>query len=92
MICGLSYGGDGFPKFEERFKEAAVKLFLSAEANFDHLLHVFVPDRLRASNKLRLPACITTRLRNSLMPLTFGWSTFSSRLTSDLPFDLFSFL
>ena len=76
LICGSSCSCDAFPSLEEKFEQAALQLLLSAEANEEHSLHVFVPERLPASGKFRLPVCRTTLRLNSFIPWTCRVSNF----------------
>ena len=68
LICGPSCDCDGFPMLSLKLENAAVELLLRSEASVQHPLNSFVPHRLPASRRLRLPTCVTTRRLNSFFP------------------------
>ena len=71
LICGRpSCDCSSFPVLPHKLEFAAVKLLQQAEVNVEHPLNEFVPERLPATKKLRLPACNTTRRLNSF----FVWA------------------
>ena len=66
LICeGSSCDCSDFPALRGRLEVAAVNLMQRSEANPNHPLHQYVPERLPATRKLRLPSCKTTRRLNS---------------------------
>ena len=72
VICGgSSHDCSRFPGLSRKLEVAAMNLLQEAEENAQHPLHGFVPGRLPASRKLRLPACNTTRRLNSF----FVWAS-----------------
>ena len=71
IVCGPDCQCDRFPSLSVKFEEVAVKLLLDSEGNFEHVLHDFVPERLPASNRLRMPFCSTNRRQNAFVP----WAT-----------------
>ena len=69
IICGTSTCDcELFPPLASKIEDAALKLLLSAELNPRHPLHEFVPERLPASNRLRMPPCATNRRLDSFLP------------------------
>lgn len=71
IICGPDCSCDLFPVLSSKLDNAAVKLLLLSEGIRDHPLHDFVPPRLPASNRLRVPMCDTNRRQNTFFP----WAT-----------------
>ena len=70
IVCGPTCDCNHFPPLSSKFEAAALQLLLRAETNNYHPLHELVPPRLPASNKLRMPACATSRRLNSFL----SWS------------------
>ena len=71
LICGTSSCDcDGFPSLLRKHDGAAVNVLLQAEEHVEHPLHGFVPGRLPATQKLRLPVCNTSRRLNSFFVST----------------------
>ena len=68
IVCGPTCDCNHFPPLSSKFEAAALQLLLRAETNNYHPLHELVPPRLPASNKLRMPACATSRRLNSFVP------------------------
>ena len=71
LICGPLCDCDLFPSINSLQQGAAVKLLLRSEVDPNHPLHCFVPSRLPASNKLRMPVCSSNRRLHSFFP----WAT-----------------
>ena len=68
LICSPDCDCDNFPSLSLKFENAAIKLLLRAELSSEHPLHRFVPGRLRASGRLRLPSITTGRRLDSFLP------------------------
>ena len=68
LICGYSSCScGGFPSLLQKLEAAAVSILRQAEENAEHPLHRFVPERLPATQKLRLPVSNTSRRLNSFI-------------------------
>ena len=72
-ICGVSCNCELFPSLSSKLENIAVKLLRLSGVSPIHPLHEFVPCRLPASGRLRLPSCCrpTDRGLNTIFP----WST-----------------
>ena len=71
LVCGPYCECERFPSVSCMLQDAAKRLLLQSEANPNHPLHPLVPERLPASNRLRMPVCRTDRRLHSFVP----WST-----------------
>jgi hypothetical protein len=68
LICGPSCDCPHFLPMSMKLEVAATNLLIRSETSPEHPLHRFVPSRLRASGKFRLPTCTTDRRLNSFFP------------------------
>jgi len=72
LICSVPHSSQchcsRFPSLSTRRKHMATKLFLSAAAKTDHILHDIIPAKSIRSSRFIQPPSHTTRFRNSFVP------------------------